>query len=131
MATHYIDFGGANTKGAGTVHDGLKEDVTAAGAAKTTSTTLAVAQGDFDNDGDDEYNGDYVYNVNRSAGAAISDYDGNDDDGASIITHGEIAGQAAGDTCYILRAYNTPDDAFDTDLAAGETCYIRALSTCE
>jgi len=125
MATIYIDLDGANAKGAGTVHDGLKEDATA--DTGTDATHLYVAQGALDNDGDDEYNGDYLYNVTRGAGAAITDYDGDDGGGNSVITHGNIANQVATDTVYILRAYNTIEEYTTTSArSAGDIAYVRA-----
>jgi len=108
--TYYADYANGTDGASGTVHDGLKEDNGGSnytGVLGTTNTTAFVAQGAFDNDTDDDYNGDYFYNVTRGAGATINDYDANDGSGNSVLYHDSIVGQTDGDEFYIIRAWKT------------------------
>lgn len=108
--TYYADYANGTDGTSGTVHDGLKEDNGGSnytGILGTTNTTAFVAQGAFDNDTDDDYNGDYFYNVTRGAGATINDYDANDGSGNSVLYHDSIVGQTDGDEFYIIRAWKT------------------------
>jgi len=126
---YYIDLDGDNGKGAGTVHDGLKEanDLAEAG---TDNTHTYVTQGTLANNGDDEYNGDWIYNVTRGLGAKITDYDADDGAGSSILIHDAIVGNVATDTFYIIRAYNTLTEYTTTSVrAAGDNGYVRANTT--
>ena len=133
MANLYIDLTNGTDGGGGTVHDGLMEDNSGsnyAAIASTDNTHTYIAQGALDNDGDDEYNGDYIYNVTRSLGALISDYDGDDEGGNSVITHAEIVGNVDTDEFYIIRAIKTIG-YYTSTLArsAGDIAYVRANTT--
>ena len=69
MANLYIDLTNGTDGGGGTLHDGLMEDNSGsnyAAIASTDNTHTYIAQGALDNDADDNYNGDYIYNVTRS-----------------------------------------------------------------
>ena len=133
MANLYIDLTNGTDGGGGTVHDGLMEDNSGsnyAAIASTDNTHTYIAQGALDNDGDDEYNGDYIYNVTRSLGALISDYDGDDEGGNSVITHAEIVGNVDTDEFYIIRAIKTIGYYTSTLVrSAGDIAYVRANTT--
>ena len=75
--------------------DGTQPVLTADAGTGTTSLVdagLASAVNDY-------YNGWYLYNVTRSAGAEVTDYDGS----TKTITCGTIASQASGDTYYLMN----------------------------
>lgn len=131
--TYYIDLVDGTDGPGNTVHDGLKEDNSGSNYTSTsgTDTTHAfIAQGALDNDTDDDYNGDWIYNVTRSAGAKISDYVGDDLSGSSVITHAEIASQTDTDTFYIIRAWLTIEQyTTTTGRSAGDIAYVRANTT--
>lgn len=139
QANYYIDYANGTDSPGGTVHDGLAEPADPGGAVYTAidgSTTatdgthFCLAVGDFDNDTDDNYNGDYLYNVTRSTGVIITDYDADDGDDASVLVHPNIAGQVAGDTFYILRAAKTLSKLTTTEVrTAGDVLYLRANIT--
>lgn len=138
-ANYYIDYANGTDSPGGTVHDGLAEPADPGGAVYTAidgSTTATdgthccLAVGDFDNDTDDNYNGDYLYNITRSAGVIITDYDADDGDDASVLIHPNIAGQVAGDTFYILRAAKTITKLTTTEVrTVGDILYLRANTT--
>lgn len=138
-ANYYVDYANGTDSPGGTVHDGLAEPADPGGAVytaidggttSTDATHCCLAQGAFDNDADDNYNGDYIYNVTRSAGAIISDYDADDNDDASVLVHGNIASQVAGDTFYILRSVKTIHFMTTTQVrTAGDILYFRANIT--
>lgn len=128
MANYYVD----NTNG-NDAHDGLSDPTDIASPhtaeASTDATHVYVTDGILtDGDADDFFNGDYLYNVTRSAGAIISDYDADDGSGNQVVTHGNIANQVATDTFYILKAWQTLQQAM-TNLAAGDTAWVRANQT--
>jgi len=138
-ANYYIDYANGTDSPGGTVHDGLAEPDDPGGSeytavdgstTSTDSTHCCLALGGFDNDTDDNYNGDYLYNVTRSAGVIITDYDADDNDDASVLIHPEIVGQVAGDTFYILRAAKTITKFTTTEVrTAGDVLYLRANIT--
>lgn len=128
MANYYID----NTNG-NDAHDGLSDPTDIASPhtaeASTDATHVYVTDGTLtDGDADDFFNGDYLYNVTRSAGAIITDYDADDGSGNQVVTHGNIANQIATDTFYILKSWQTLTHA-DGQVAAGDTGRIRANQT--
>lgn len=134
MTDFYVDLtNGTDGTNATTVHDGKREPTATnyTAIASTDATHVYIAQGALDNDTDDNYNGDFLYNVTRSAGALISDYDADDGGGNSVLTTGSIASQASGDTFFILRALKTIEKFTSTGDArtAGDTCYVRANTT--
>lgn len=138
-AITYIDFTNGTDGAGGTVHDGLAEPADPGGSVYTmidgtttsTDTTHAVLAKDaFDNDTDDNYNGDFLYNVTRSLGVIITDYDADDTDDGSVLIHPEIVGQDAGDTFYILRSIKNIIRYTETDVrTAGDIAYLRANQT--
>lgn len=134
---YYCDYDNGGIT-AGTVHDGLAEPADPGGAVYTavdgtttaTDTThCCLAINDFDNDTDDNYNGDYLYNVTRSIGVQITDYDADDGDDASVLIHPTITGQVAGDTFYILRAMKYINQYTENTRVAGDILYVRADQT--
>lgn len=133
MANLYIDLTNGTDGGGGTLHDGLMEDNSGsnyAAIASTDNTHTYIAQGALDNDADDNYNGDYIYNVTRSLGALISDYDADDGSGNSVLVHAAIAGNVDTDEFYIIRACLTLNYVTSTlARSAGDNIYIRANTT--
>lgn len=138
-ANYYVDYANGTDGGGGTVHDGLAEPADPGGAVYTmidaTSTSTdgthaVLAINDFDNDTDDNYNGDFLYNITRSTGVIITDYDADDDDDGSVLTHPNIAGQVAGDTFYILRAVKKMNYITSTLVrTVGDVIFLRANTT--
>lgn len=138
-ANYYIDYANGTDSPGGTVHDGLAEPADPGGAVytmvdgtttATDGTHAVLAINDFDNDTDDNYNGDYLYNITRSTGVIITDYDADDGDDGSVLVHPNIAGQVAGDTFYILRAAKTITKLTTTEVrTAGDVLYLRANIT--
>ena len=107
-------------------HAGTKEgNYTAEASTDNTNTYVTKDVLVGDGNADDTYNGDYIYNVTRSLGALITDFDYDDGAGHSILVHGAIVGNVDTDTFYILRSWLTLSKAATT-LAAGEICYVRA-----
>ncbi len=128
---YYMDLDDGTDGGGGTLHDGLKEDNGGANYAAlgaTDATLIEVNTATLDNNADDNYNGDYLYNVTRGLGALITDYVADDlgAEPACIITVG-IAGQTAGDDFYIIRAIKTLN-YWTTTLARtpGDNLFVRA-----
>jgi hypothetical protein len=126
MATYYVDYtNGSNT------HDGLGEGVGSPITSETgtDATHIYVTKDVLDKTSDDDYNGDYLYNVTRSAGAIISDYDYDNGGGYSVITHGNIASQTDSDTFYILRSFKTIEQFTENARSAGDACKVRGGQT--
>ena len=128
MAEYYIDFtNGSDAK------DGTSDptDIAAphSAEASTDATHVYVTDGVLtDGDADDFFNGDYIFNVTRDAGAIISDYDDDDGGGNSVITHGNITNQVSTDTFYILKSWKTLSKPATT-CAAGDTARVRGGMT--
>jgi hypothetical protein len=130
--TFHVDYANG-TDGSGTVHDGIMEDNSGANYTTetgTTTTAVYVSTSTLDNNTDDNYNGDYLYNVTRSIGVIITDYDADDLGGYSVLTHPTITGQIVGDEFYIIRASKTLLFALETTtLAPGDVVKLRANTT--
>jgi hypothetical protein len=98
--------------------------------AGTDTTHLMVTKNAFDNDTDDDYNGDYVYNVTRGVGKQVTDYDADDGSNRSVLVMAAITGQTTGDTFFIIRAWRTVEQfTTTTTRTAGDLAYVRANTT--
>ena len=127
---YYCDYTNGTDGTSGTVHDGLKEANHTAETGTDATHVYVTATTVLDNDTDDNYNGDYLYNVTRAAGATISDYDADDGAGYSVLTTGSIANQASGDTFYIIRAWKTIAKYTTTTVrTTDDILYVRANQT--
>jgi len=113
---YYID----NVNGDDT-HDGLKEGSYTADAGTNANQ---IVDAELTEALDDAYNGDYVWNETRSLGALVTDYDA----GTKTLTVA-IAGQAQGDSYYILKSFQTISQFTTLFLAAGEIGKVRANQT--
>jgi len=125
QADYYIDYdNGADT------NDGLKRANDAAEAG-TDATHIYVTKDTLDDDDSDDYfNNAYVYNVTRSAGAQVSDYDYDNGSGMSVLTTGNIANQTSGDTFYIIMPYKTITKYTTTEARTkGDRAFLRANIT--
>jgi hypothetical protein len=78
------------------LNDGTQPTLT---ADATTDTTHVIDAG-LASAVDDNYNGWYLYNVTRSAGAEVTDYTGASH---TILLGSAIASQASGDTYYLMN----------------------------
>jgi len=124
MATYFIDWTNGNDTKNGT------KDGNHTTEASTDGTHVYVTDGTLtDGDADDFFNGDYLFNVTRSAGALVTDYDADDGSGNSVVTHGNIAGQVSGDTFYILKSWKSVEKYLENTPAAGDTAYVRGNQT--
>lgn len=121
MANYYVDYTNGND-----AHDGLREP---------TEDTYTAESGTDDNDvycsslekaGDDDYNGDFFYNVTRGESDIILDYIVADDH--IILTTG-ISGQTTGDTFFIIKAWKTLTYACAQAFSAGDIIKVRANQT--
>ena len=113
MATYYIDPTNGND-----AHTGLKEGNYTADALTTDITLIDT---ELTEALDDAYNGDFLYNVTRGAGALITDYVA----ATTTITCNSISGQTAGDTYYILKAWLDLDTFTEAARSAGDKVIIR------
>ena len=139
QANYYIDYANGTDPAGGTVHDGLAEPADPGGAVytmidgtttATDGTHAVLALGAFDNDTDNNYNGDFLYNITRSTGVIITDYDADDGVDGSVLVHPNIAGQVATDTFYILRAAKKLNTMTSTQVrTAGDVLFLRANIT--
>lgn len=132
MVDYYYDYTNGTDGSAGTVHDGLKEDNSGSNytaEASTDTTSIYVSTGVLDNTSDDDYNGDYLYNVTRSTGVIISDFDADDGSGNSVITTPSVTGQTSGDTFFIIRARKTFEDFVENSRNAGDRAFLRGGQT--
>jgi hypothetical protein len=125
---YYADYTNGTDPVGGTVHDGLKEANRVA-TAGTDATHIYITQGAMDNDTDDNYNGDYLYNVTRSLGGKISDYDADDGAGSSVLTVASIANQVSTDTFYVIRAVKKLNTWAAATRVAGDRLFLRANTT--
>ena len=125
MPTYYVDFTNGNDS-----HDGLGEGVSSNITAETgtDATHVYVTKDTLAKTNDDDYNGDFLYNVTRSTGVIISDYDYDNGSGMSVLTTASVTSQTSGDTFYILRSWKTTSKAAIT-LAAGDIAYVRGGMT--
>ena len=115
--TYYIDLDNGND-----ARTGLKIDGTIDSTADTTHFVDAALTGV-----DDYINGSYFYNVTRSLGSLITDFDAGTD---TVTLADAIAGMTAGDTYYILDAWLTLEQYTTTTVrTAGDIAYVRANTT--
>ena len=69
-STYYIDLTNGNDS-----HTGLREPATVYTAeASTSATQICCPSAALVENGNDAYNGDYVWNVTRNLGALITDF---------------------------------------------------------
>lgn len=124
MAEYFVDFTNGSDAKDGTSDPADKSSPHSA-EASTDATHVYVTDGILtDGDADDFFNGDFLFNVTRDAGALITDYDADDGSGNSVVTHGNIANQVATDTFYILKSWKTVSKAATT-LTAGNEARVR------
>ena len=124
--TYYVDFDNGQDTRTGVNPDGLKTaDYT---ADSGTGTTTLVETSQLARTASGDWDGAYIYNVTRSAGALITNsvYSA----GTWTLTHGSIASQASGDTYYIIDAWLTLGQAVrTTTLVGGDIVFFRANTT--
>lgn len=126
MAIYYID----NTNG-NDAHDGTREPTetnhTASDYNGSTTDATNVWCDDLVSAVLDFYNGDYLYNLTRSAGAIVLDYDPDDGGHKHITLTGPgITGQDAGDEFYVIKAWETIQQFTGNSRSAGDTGKVRA-----
>jgi len=117
---YYVDFVDGSDA---SPHTGLKYGNYTADSG-TDTTTLVDTEPPRTTD--DDWNGAWIWNVTRGAGAKITDsvYSS-----GWTFTHGSIAGQTSGDTYYIIDAWATFEKFAESTLSPGDTAYVRANKT--
>ena len=122
-SVYYIDYtNGTDTAPGTNTSWGMREPATShyhaeAGSDNTTTVCATSLVGSAD----DAYNGSFIWNRTRGAGAYITDYVHD----THTLTHGSIAGNVTTDEFYIINAWKTTSKAATT-CAVGDICYIRA-----
>jgi len=122
-SVYYVDYtNGTDTAPGTNTSWGKREPATShyhaeAGSDNTTTVCATSLVGSAD----DAYNGSFIWNRTRGAGAYITDYV----HGTHTLTHGSIAGNVTTDEFYIINAWKTTSKAATT-CAVGDICYIRA-----
>lgn len=112
MATYYIDpVNGTDT------FTGTRIDSTVDSTADTTHFVDNALTG-----ADDYLNGSFFYNVTRGIGSLITDFVAADD---TVTLADAIAGMTAGDTYYILNAWQDLDQFTENARSAGDKVVIR------
>jgi len=120
---YYIDLDNGQDTRTGVNPDGLKHGNYTADSG--TGTTTLVETSELARTSSGDWDGAYLYNVTRSAGALItnSTYSA----GTWTLTHGTISSQASGDTYYILDAWLTIQQYISaTTRSPGDNGYVRA-----
>lgn len=123
---YYVDYtNGADAK------DGIKIGNFTAEASTDTTHIYVTEDSVITTDGaaDDYLNGDFLYNITRSIGVIITDYQHADGSGHTIITHPAIAGQVSTDTFFVIRSKKTIENLTENSRAAGDIIYIRGGQT--
>jgi hypothetical protein len=127
MAYYYVDYtNGSDSRTGLRIPAGDHDSVSYYTIDSTADTTHFV---DSALTGANDYiNGGYVYNVTRSIGAVVSDFDAATD---TVTLATAIAGMTAGDSYYILNSFKNISQ-FTTAGSArspGDKCYVRANQT--
>lgn len=120
---YYIDLDNGQDTRTGVNPDGLQHGNYTADSG--TGTTTLVETSELARTSSGDWDGAYIYNVTRSAGALITNsvYSA----GTWTLTHGTIASQASGDTYYILDSWLTIGQyTTSTTRSPGDNGYVRA-----